>query len=101
MECNNKHEDMILFEAASGYVFTKENTATRKTQHVEMRYLFMDIMSGRYTYQLIGDMIGKDRASIYHGIKRFNILCSVDKEYKRKCDIIKNKYRRLQSKNYE
>jgi hypothetical protein len=55
---------------------------TRRVNHVQARNIFYKIArDNNYTFQAIGDFMGKDHASVIHGIKKFKFDADTDKSF--------------------
>jgi|TARA_R100000479_G_C6343760_1_gene186340 chromosomal replication initiation ATPase DnaA len=60
---------------------------------VEARFIFFDILrSEKYGLAKIGASVGRDHASVLHGVKQTLYWSQTDKEFNEKYDLIKSLY---------
>lgn len=60
---------------------------------VEARFIFFDILrSEKYGLAKIGASVGRDHASVLHGVKQTLYWSQTDKEFSEKYDLIKSLY---------
>lgn len=65
---------------------------------VEARFIFFDILrSEKYGLAKIGASVGRDHASVLHGVKQTLYWSQTDKEFSEKYDLIKSLYKNAPS----
>jgi len=91
-DINNKHPELIKFEQASGVIFTNELLKSRLPYLIDLRDIFVNLMIEKYSFVEIGEMINKDRTSIYNSVERFKYRYKTYSEYRDFSDEITEKY---------
>lgn len=83
-----KHPELLKFEQASGVTFTNELLKSHLPDLIDLRDIFVNLMIEKYSFPEIGEMINKNRTSIYNSIERFKSYS----EYRNLSDKIKNMF---------
>jgi len=87
-----KHPELIKFEKSSGVIFTNELLKSRLPYLIYLRDIFVNLMIEKYSFAEIGEMINKDRTSIYNSVERFKYRYVTYLEYRNLSDEIIEKY---------
>ena len=88
----NKHPELLTFEQESGVIFTNELLKSRLPYLIDLRDIFVNLMTEKYSFAEIGEMINKDRTSIYNYVERFKYRYVTYSEYRNFSDEITEKY---------
>ena len=91
-DISNKHPELLKFEQASGVIFTNELLKSRLPYLIYLRDIFVNLMIEKYSFAEIGEMINKDRTSIYNSVERFKYRYVTYSEYRNFSDEITEKY---------
>lgn len=87
-DVTNKHPELLKFEQASGVAFTNELLKSHLPDLVDLRDIFVKLMIEKYSFDEIGEMINKDRTSIYNSVERFKHCYETYSEYRNFSDEI-------------
>jgi hypothetical protein len=80
-----KPSEIIAFEKATGIEFSDNFLKSRKTEHVDLRDMFV-YMNRKDEPENIMDKLKKNRTSFYATITRFETRYNLYPEYKHKFD---------------
>ena len=87
-----KHPALLKFEQASGVIFTNELLKSRFPGLIDLRDIFVNLMIEKYSFAEIGEIINKDRTSIYNSVERFKYRYETYSEYRNLSDEIQNMF---------
>ena len=91
-DINNKHPELLKFEQASGVTFTNELLKSRLPYLIDLRDIFVNLMIKKYSFAEIGEIINKDRTSIYNSVERFKYRYETYLEYRKLSDEIEKQF---------
>ena len=87
--------ELQRFEKATGITFTPEFLKSQTNECVDIRDIFVSLIikeGSRKEFERIGEMVGKDRTSVYAMKERFENRLKNDSNYKMKYKTLKEMY---------